>query len=757
MSVTADRLGRARLVASMPKRPSTPGGRRVEFLADHLEGFAYFFLCTVVTALWYRHAPLVWGDDATFPFTSARATQYFHLLDPGLGGPDGRKFPFLFPIGLLFGAWRAVHLPYSLSAIQPVLIVGLLFASAMSMHTLLRRILPSISRTARFGGGLLYAFNLYAMTTVWSAMSLLVIEYAFLPLVVLAWIAALRRASITWALGAALVWLLVLTPAYVTTPVAATDSALFGGVALMMAVANRGYRLRTVGAGVVLYCAWLAGSLFWLLPLLESTSAVSATGLAAGDPVHLFGLNSVRLVDALRLGGYWGVTSSFAGAPYFAWKAYYTDVALWSAIAIPVLVALGVAFTTTRRLATGARLQHEERIAVAFLVVVELVALFLITGTHAPLGGLKASVVRDLDLEGPFRSVYQRFGGYLALACAPLASLGLDVLARGRRRSGRGVAAGQALAWSAIALAVVVPCWPMFTGSMLDASGNNPARRIDPPKSYSQVASLINATPGDFDVLSLPLGGNVGVTGLVWNGSNAAADAMRGPILGYHGIEPLELMLAKGVIVNDATAPYLFDWAQSIVDADRNMTNALRLLNLGYIVLHLDEDLPFLEGSGAWTGTGIRAVARQLDKRHDLSLVYTSSSLRVYRVLDWQPFRVFSVPRGSTDPLLEAHDLQPLPYDLSDQGKLTVDTAPAEDRTVVVDRPFDNRWTAGGAQPFSLAGLTAFDVSKPTTVISFSPAGRVRLGLLLLPLTVGGLVLAVVALSLRARLRGERP
>ena len=82
-----------------------------------------------MTALWYRHAPLVWGDDATFPFTSARASQYFHLLDQGLGGPDGRKFPFLLPIGLLFGAWHAMHLPYRLAVVQPLLIVGLLFAS----------------------------------------------------------------------------------------------------------------------------------------------------------------------------------------------------------------------------------------------------------------------------------------------------------------------------------------------------------------------------------------------------------------------------------------------------------------------------------------------------------------------------------------------------------------------------------------------------------------------------------------------------
>ena len=464
-------------------------------------------------------------------------------------------------------------------------------------------------------------------------------------------------------------WLVALTPAYVTTPVAATDSALFGGVALVVVAANRGYRLRTAGAAVALYCAWLAGSLFWLLPLLESTSAVSATGLAAGDPVHLFGLNSVRLVDAVRLAGYWGVTTSFAGAPYFAWKGYYTDVALWSAIAIPVLVVLGAAFASTRRLATGLRLQHDERIAAAFLVAVELVSLFLITGDPRPLGGLKATVVRDLDLAGPFRSVYQPMRGYLALACAALAAVGLDVLARSWRRFRRGGAAGQALAWSAIALAVVVPCWPNV--QRLDA------RRVgkQPGKAHRAAEELLAGCLADqrnagrlrraCSTTRRKRRRDRARVGRLDRASRRSAQPGRG----LPGVEPLELMLAKGVIVNDATAPYLFDWAQSIAHADRNMTNALHLLNLGYIVLHLDENLPFYWKGLAPGREPISAPWRDASTSVEtFSLVYASSSLRVYRVLDWRPFRVFSVPRGSTDPLLEARDLQPVPYDLGDQG-----------------------------------------------------------------------------------------
>jgi hypothetical protein len=711
-------------------------------LERRYEAVAYLAIACVVTALWYRGASLVWGDDANWPFTSSRSSAYFHLLGQNLGGPDGRKFPFLLPWGVLLAAWHALHLPYDLRVLQPLVIVGLLACSGLSMHTLIRRVFPSVSRFAAFSGGLVYAFNLYAMTTIWSAMSFLVLEYALLPFVVVAWIAALSRLSFANAVGAALVWLVALTPAYVTTPVATTDSLLFAAIGLAYLMANRGHRLRTVAVGAVLYGSWLVGSLFWLVPVAKAVSAISATGHAAGDPRALLALNSAPLLDALRLGGYWGVTTDFLGAPYFAWRSYYEGIGLWTALSIPIVASIG-AFWLRGRV-------RGEKVAWWFALGLAVIGLFLITGTHAPLGGLKASAVDDLHLAGPFRSVYQRFGGYLALAYAPLVACGIDAL---RRLGGRRL--GLALGLVATVFVAVLPAWPMWSGSMMDRSGLNAARRIRPPASYASAAAIINRTPGDFDVLTLPFGGNLGGVFLTWHEARAA----RLPTLGYQGIEPLQLMTHKGVLTSDPTAPYLQSWASSIVRGDSNMKASLRLLNARYILVHLDSNGTVLRAESSWIGTAVRSrVQRSLTALPHLSVPLTTSALRLYSVPDWKPFRVFTVPDTAVGSPVQDRNPQAVHYNERGPGTFVVDTSRIpKGNLVVLNRPYDSRWRADGAPPIRIApGLNAFrNDGRSTMTITYGPERQVRIALVTLPLALTLLIALFVVLKLRESRRSR--
>ena len=144
-------------------------------------------------------------------------------------------------------------------------------------------------------------FNLYSLSSVWEAISNLLFHYSLLPLVLIVWLLALRTRAFTLAAGAGLVWATVLTPAYVTTPVALTDSVLFAGVVLVE-LAGTGQcreRIRILLCGATTYGVWVLFSLFWIVPLGLYSSAVEARGLEAGDPTGLFHLNSVPLGKAL--------------------------------------------------------------------------------------------------------------------------------------------------------------------------------------------------------------------------------------------------------------------------------------------------------------------------------------------------------------------------------------------------------------------------------------------------------------------------
>ena len=739
--------------AAEPRPPFA--SRLVDAILWNLAVPTYLLLASIAAVSWYAGAKLAWGDDATHPLSLERIATYYRLLDPGLGGPDGRKFPFLLPLGGILELWRLLNLPYDLTVIQPVVIVLLLSATATSMYALVRYVLPSVPRLGAFGAGLFYTFNLYTTVTIWSSMAYLAVQYAFLPLVIIGWLYALRRRTLAAAIAAALLWAVLLTPAYITTPVAVTDSLLFLAIGLAVVAASTGSRALTFLTGVELYGVWLCVSTFWLIPLVSSTSAVSASGHAVGDPLQLFRQNSAPLLDAVRLGGYWGITATYLEHPYYAWAGYYRSIGLNASTVVPVLALLGVlAWTRGHRIVR--RLPTPERRALYFSLGLVLVGLFLITGTHAPLGGLKGTVVSTLHLSGPFRSVYQRFGSYVTLGYAPLIAAGIGALQLAAARVARWRMGGWLVAVAAVAAAAVVPSWPMWRGTIMDSSGVAPARRITVPPSYRQVARLIDDTPGDFDVLTFPFGG-VGAMPLHWDETNAGFYD-RGTSRGYSGIEPFDLLTGKGVLTADGTAPYTFGWAKDIVK-NHDRKRALELLNTRYIVLHLDENIPYVTGAGSWTGTAIRKLAGRLDKLHTLPLVYASNTLRVYAVVTWRPFRVFAAKTSKRGRRISLAHIRPLRYTEHGLSEFVLDTRQLHrGELLVVNRPFDSRWRAAGIAPLDIApGLTAFRPPlRKNVVVSFPPEARTRRALLLLPCTLAFFCLLLVGLTARDRRRRRR-
>jgi hypothetical protein len=696
-------------------------------------------------AAWYSGADLVWGDDATHPLSLATIDRYLHLSDNELGAPDGRKFPFLLPWGGLLALWHALGLPFALRDVQPILVVALVTTSASGAYALVRVLLPGVGRLGAFAGGLFYAFNIYSMTTVWSSMAYLGLHYAFLPLVVLMWVKALRRATVLGVLTAALAWLLALTPAYITTPIAVTDSVLFAGVSVAAVVWERGRRLRTLAAAAGIYATWLAGSVFWIVPLVVSSGAELSRGLSAGDALSLFGANSAPLLDAVRLGGYWAVTSDFLGHPYFPWSDYYTSVGLRSATVLPIVAALGV-FGSLGPRRLGGRvldLDRDERRVLLLMLAIALIALFLITGTHAPLGDAKAAVVERLHLSGPFRSVYQRFGGYLVLAYTPLVAAGIATMAKGAGLIRREVAVAVAIVVAG-ALAVV-PSLPMWNGRIMDKSGFSPARRVTVPADYGRLDALFARVGDESNVLVIPYGGPTGTTTLTWDQGQR----------GYHGVEPLRLLSARGILTADATAPYLRRWVDWLVGGERGVLGSMLLLNTRFVVFHLDQNANYLVASGEWAGLRPRDVVRRLEANHPLKTVLAADDLRVLSWPGWKPFRIFAArirPHGAVTPF----NVRAIPYRREGAGHYVVDAgALKRGETLVVNRPFDARWRAEDLRPYKVApGLTAFSPPHAGRVdIVFGPERTVALALWSCPVVVGTVGIAALVLAGRARRR----
>lgn len=738
--------------------------KRCHFTLEGVLPFAAIALAALGAVFsMYRGKDLIWGPDATLPLNLREVSRYIHVVDGSLGAPDVRKLPFLAPIGGLLDLWRMTGLPYSPSAFQHVLVWGLLAGGGLSIYWLSRVFFEGIRRSSALAAALFYMFNLYALTTIWTPLSNLTFHYSLFPAVLVLWHRTLQKESWRWALGTAALWTLTVTPAYTTTPVVVTDFVVLGAV-LLHHLIRSGIRRRIFPTVLVMAGSWLLLNSFWLVPTILYLPAETSRGLAQGTPQDLFRLNSAPLGEAIRLGGYWGLAGAYKGSQYFRWGSFYEGGAGLLGYVMPVLASVAILWRGNRRQpaycpSCGAKQERagsqkrsvcpacEEQALVRirlsdsashakFFAVFLVVSLVLVTGANAPFGSLKVWLMSHAELFGPYRSAYQRFMVYVAMAYAPLIALGVDVIAsspstffRGaRRRLVSGLQVGIALAMT-VMLALVL-AWPLWTPAYTGESGIIPSRRVDIPPEYSQVSEWISQQVGDFNVLVLPNSPGL-LTALDWSDGSS----------GYLGVEPLSLMLDRELVSQDASAPYLAALITQAAGGGPRAGPALRLLNVRYLVVHSDVNREYVKGLNDWIGANVSSVRQAMGRTSSLREVVSEGGLAVYEVTDWQPFRLFAAQSYSGQSLfaLPLNRVRALPYRTLGPGRLQFsasDVKPGE--IAVLNAPYDTQWRAGNVRPFNAApGLTAFDVSGELGSVGVRHLLQDRFPLLLVTLPIG--------------------
>lgn len=764
----------ARVWGNRDLREDAWGGQRDRRLGLTAPYTRFLPLALIVSAvlvalgLWYRGKPLLWGVDASGPLTLSDIGQYMRITDPALGGPDARKLPFLLPIGLLLWLWHLAGVPYSASVLQHLLFFVLLVAGGGTMYWLIRTCLPDVRRVAASCGALFYIFNLYALTVIWTPLSNLIFHYSLLPLVFCVFAKAFERGSLTLGIASGVVWTLTLSPAYVTTPVLITDLLLFGSLLVSHLCYAEGIRrkVRLLHVAAVSLVVWTALNLYWLVPAAYYARAEVERGSLGLDPADLYRLNSAPFDGAVRLAGYWGFTSGYKDTPYFSWADFYTHgLGAYVSFVVPIVVLAGMFWRPSRagtrgvmRTVAGSRAESVRcrssraasasttRLYLMLFTGIAVVAIVLMTGPYPPLGSFKAWLVGKTGLAGPFRSVYQRFGNYVAFAYAPLLAAGVERWTR-KAVGGRGRRLAAGLPFAIGVIVVGVLAWPMWSGATFDRSGIFPASRIRIPSEYHRVASLIDRQRGDFNVLSFPLGSR-GLIPLRWQRGND----------GYFGAEPLALLSAKPFVTLDASSPYLRQLVGAAAHGGLRSIPSLRLLNTRFIVVHLDADPEYLRGASDWLGTDVHHLTRRLDRTGALRPLLNTPRLRVYEVKPWRPFGVFAVSgyrgRGSIYGL-RFDQVRAVRYKREGAGRYSIPAGELRrGDLLVLNHPFDRFWRLHGEGPIRLEpGLTAFALApRGTFTVEHILERRLREFLLLVPIT---LVISLTMLGL-AFCRGWR-
>lgn len=618
---------------------SSKAGLRSRIPAVFLRDGAILLLFALVSVTWFRSAEMFATPDSNFPLDiPSTIGRYFEVWDYRSvpGQTDARKFAYVVPWALLLKVWSSASLPFDPGVFQRALVFGLLLASELSAYALFSVLArPLFPRPVglRGGGilaGFLYGFNFYSMLTIWSTLAFLMFAYAFLPLVIALVLRGVERGWGTrHAAAIALLWTATLSPAYITTPVAITDWSSVWLVVIVAAVASGAVRQwRTNGFGFVARIAifWIAFNFHWLL--IDATIGTAEFARYASD-TNLFAWNAAPLSDAFRLAGYQGLGDYYRDSPLFPWAAWYGNPWILVLGYVPAAFALiGLAWRRT-----------PTTLGIAVLLTTML---FLVKGPLPPFGFVNDFVFPSGFLATTFRSTYQRFMGYAALAIAMLAPIGAVELARRmaqvrpRRTTAtrptqvrRSTAAGMIVVVLILVSATYVA--PLLSGAIYENEGAIPSYRVTLPPSWVELAEWLDAQGGTFSVLPLPYSITSAITTLRFsNGSE-----------GYLSLYPLILLSSRPIAMGRGPGADLALLLARGILAD---AQSLNMLNVRFVLAHLDANMVDLEGSPHYVMTRPSVLLPALNATPGLEFRGSFGATWVYENMRWSNTELVWLP-----------------------------------------------------------------------------------------------------------------
>ena len=581
----------------------------------------------LVVFTWFRGNPYLFGSDTGFPINIKTVNEYFYILpfNSAFGGPDIAKFTVLSPIGLLLKTYALTGLPYSAPVFERLWVYVTFAFSGISMYFLLTVLFPEKNFFARMFGSLVYMFNFFFMW-LWIDLPFLTIAYAFFPLIFALYIKGIEeKKGFLYAGLLALLWTILLSSGY-GLPWAATNwLAIISFLSFSIVVyRNKGRIKRAIVFTGLLLGSWIALNAFWLISLAKSFSTeLSRNALPGVNVSDLFANNSVSISNGLRfLGPPTYTLGSYKGSLYFPWyNIYSSPIIEFISFFIPCLVVFSL-FTKKRK-------------NLIFFGLFTILFLFLVKGPNPPLGSINSLLFSQAGLNFMFRSVYQRFMGYVVLGSAVLITFSIDRIIRLRaKKKILNIFRGIILVSLAISIIVILPS-PLWTGSTYNQSGIFSSRRVTIPNYYFEAANWVDAQDGQFNVLPLP-----------FPIAYRAAFSWDNGSVGYYSKYPFAFISSKSFMINDFGNQTGSTFVRLLINNAFNDSLILNLFNIKYIFLHRDTNWDYIQGSSSWVSGSLEQMEGALRSMKGLVLEKTFGEIDVYRNTAWQPMTGYILPQN---------------------------------------------------------------------------------------------------------------
>lgn len=547
-------------------------------------GLVIVFVALLLTIIWFRKGLLIVGGEGSQVFLDP--ARYFHItrylwkdtLGTGAAFPAGMQTSFssiLFNF-LIFG----LSLKFSTLFLQATFFALLLISGSLSMYKLTLTLVKGEHRLlSALLAGLFYMSNPYAMVSIWYRFLYpMMFMYAFLPLLLLLYVAGLERKKYYYALFVAIASLAFShafeSPTNIVVAVLVPVSYLLFYVIRSRAdVGEVLYAIRFSGAALILSVLF---NTWWIFPFAKTATAFMSNLTSPGHNLEVLVKNSryFTIPYASRL---LSSTDLFA---FKVWGAIFSSVPFqiisW---AIPTFGLFALI------------LRFRDRV-VWYFAVLSLFVLFFAKGSNPPWGSMMINLFKLFPtFLGPFRNPFEKLGMILALGYAFLFGVGLSSLFYRLYHSGllqERLQRGWAQKILAISVLTVVAVsvlglypWPMWSGKVFEKSRSKSFRTFyaTVPYYYRLADEYISRREKkDHRLMHLPLVKESPV--YVWRH-------------GFEGVDPNYLLFGKPSVSRILWESHVDELLLQISSgmSSRQPWKSLSILNAKYLIIHNDIDL----------------------------------------------------------------------------------------------------------------------------------------------------------------------
>lgn len=595
------------------------------FKKEIVVDIAIFFLLALLSLSWFRGNNLINGGDFGMPLDWI---QYFKSMSSvwmeaySLGAAAPRGIASIFPYAT-FGALMQ-SLGFSLVFIEKIFFYVWFAGSGLSMYFLCSVL--GMKRLGKLTASIFFMLNPFSLIIVWRVSHALIqMPYCFAPLYLALYIYGLKKKK-----GLGYIFLFVLAWILTTVPAYAWPAALaihlipiffYFVLSLIYFSQERTFILKFT---LKLALVFFGLNFYWLFPFIYSISE-SITGAHSQffmNDLDTLKLTSVKIVDSIRLLGYWALHGGYKGDPYHPYETYYnSSLIIIISWLTPIMVLLGFFNKESRR-----------KPLLIFFIATIVFGLIGMAGPYSPLGGLLIGLYNafpSLALLTRFTILF--FGIFTYTLFAVLVGYGfLYLYDQGKKILGKFIL----IPISIISILLfVVLVWPFWTGDVIkNEVGLSPGERVQVPAYWWQAGEWIKAQKDFFRILPLPMSRTYNVS-FAWE-------------QGYGGGDITHWLLDKPTVNVDTgesfKIPYLIG---SLIEEEKDFKDVgkiLRFLDVKYLLFREDSRWNYLMGHTGWFNHNSENINKFIKNQKDLVLEKKFDKLSFFKIKENLLPRIYS-------------------------------------------------------------------------------------------------------------------